>query len=82
MRIYRSNVEYYRTRLSLKPKAQLDENVQAFIDRLAQSDKTILNAFKLTLDGRALTEQEAKRFIAYIRSELNDKKAPPQNTSS
>ncbi|WP_026021279.1 helix-turn-helix domain-containing protein [Paenibacillus senegalensis] len=46
-----------------------DENIQQFINHLELSDETILQKYKLQIDGRELTPDEAKRFIAFIRAE-------------
>ncbi|MFB5763506.1 helix-turn-helix domain-containing protein [Paenibacillus medicaginis] len=53
------------------PQTQNDTepNVKQFIDQLELSDKDILNRFNLMIDGRSLSEEEAKRFIAFIRME-------------
>lgn len=47
----------------------LDECVKDFLDHLELSDGAILEKFKLVIDGRELTEEEAKRFIAFVRAE-------------
>ncbi|MFB5267039.1 helix-turn-helix domain-containing protein [Paenibacillus enshidis] len=53
------------------PQTQIDmePDVKQFIDHLELSDKNILNRFNLMIDGRSLSEEEAKRFIAFIRME-------------
>ncbi|MDF2964293.1 MAG: Xre family transcriptional regulator [Paenibacillus sp.] len=40
-----------------------------FTDSLELSDQEILRKFNLTIDGKALTIEEARRFIAFIRAE-------------
>jgi transcriptional regulator with XRE-family HTH domain len=47
----------------------MDPDVKQFIDHLELSDKDILSRFNLMIDGRSLSEEEAKRFIAFIRME-------------
>jgi hypothetical protein len=47
----------------------LDEDVGAFVDRLELSDEEILSKFALTVDGRQLSPEEARRFIAFVRAE-------------
>ncbi|MEK3785710.1 MULTISPECIES: helix-turn-helix domain-containing protein [Paenibacillus] len=47
----------------------LPSEMQQFIDQLELSDKDILNRFNLTIDGRSLSEDEARRFIAFVRME-------------
>jgi transcriptional regulator with XRE-family HTH domain len=53
----------------------LDQEVQQFVDQLELSDEDLLARFSLTIDGRQLTDEEAKRFIAFVRAErmLNSK---------
>lgn len=43
--------------------------IQDFADSLELSDDSILEKFTLTIDGKELTPEEAKRFIAFIRAE-------------
>jgi hypothetical protein len=50
-----------------------DKDTQAFVRGLAFSDDHILEQFVLTLDGRNLTRDEAKSFIAFIRAERSSK---------
>lgn len=47
----------------------LDTEVRSFVDGLELSDEDLLERFNLTVDGRKLTEDEAKRFIAFVRME-------------
>jgi transcriptional regulator with XRE-family HTH domain len=51
------------------PHMVLDEDVGAFVDRLELSDEEILSKFALTVDGRQLSPEEARRFIAFVRAE-------------
>jgi transcriptional regulator with XRE-family HTH domain len=46
-----------------------DPNVQQFVDGVELSDQALLDKFALTVDGRKLTPDEAKRFIAFIRAD-------------
>ena len=50
-------------------KAELDREVREFVDDLELSDEAILQKFRLKVDGRDLTIEEAKRFIAFVRAE-------------
>ncbi|MFC7678307.1 helix-turn-helix domain-containing protein [Paenibacillus sp. GCM10028914] len=50
-------------------KLSMDSNVREFVDGLELSDQDLLERFNLTVDGRKLTEEEAKRFIAFVRME-------------
>lgn len=47
----------------------LDREVGEFVDSLELSDDAIMDRFALTIDGRKLTPEEAKRFIAFVRAE-------------
>lgn len=50
-------------------KLLLKEDVASyFVDSLALDDEKLLDKFQLTLDGKPLTEEEAKGIIAYLRS--------------
>lgn len=51
------------------PDTTLDQDVRAFVDQLELSDADIMNKFSLTIDGKKLTTEEARRFIAFIRAE-------------
>jgi len=46
-----------------------DPDVKQFVDGLELSDQTLLDKYALTIDGRKLTAEEAKRFIAFIRAD-------------
>jgi transcriptional regulator with XRE-family HTH domain len=46
-----------------------DPDVKQFVDGLELSDQALLEKFALTVDGRKLTPDEAKRFIAFIRAD-------------
>ncbi|PZE20484.1 helix-turn-helix domain-containing protein [Paenibacillus xerothermodurans] len=49
----------------------LDVDVREFVDSLELSDSKILDKFSLTIDGKKLTPEESKRFIAFVRAERN-----------
>ncbi|RKN85666.1 helix-turn-helix domain-containing protein [Paenibacillus ginsengarvi] len=51
------------------PQTVLDRDIRDFVDSLELSDEKILEKFMLTIDGRKLTPEEAKRFIAFVRAE-------------
>ncbi|MCC3375987.1 helix-turn-helix domain-containing protein [Cohnella sp. REN36] len=51
------------------PTATLDEDVRHFVEQLELSDAELLERFALTIDGRKLTPEEARRFIAFIRAD-------------
>lgn len=47
----------------------MDEDVRDFVDALELSDKEVLERFDSMIDGKPLTEEEARRFIAFVRME-------------
>jgi transcriptional regulator with XRE-family HTH domain len=49
----------------------LDSEVRQFTDELELADTEILEHFALTIDGRKLSAEEARRFIAFVRAERN-----------
>lgn len=51
-----------------KEKKTPNSNEKEFVNSLELSDNQLLERFSLTLDGKKLTEQEAKGVIAYLRS--------------
>ncbi len=51
--------------------ATLDPDVRQFTDELELADDQLLDHFALTVDGRKLTAEEARRFIAFVRAERN-----------
>lgn len=51
--------------------ATLDTDVRQFADELELADDQLLDHFALTIDGRKLTAEEARRFIAFVRAERN-----------
>ncbi|WP_159882543.1 helix-turn-helix domain-containing protein [Paenibacillus puerhi] len=51
------------------PDMVLDSEVRLFVDSLELSDERIMQNFALTIDGKELTPEEAKRFIAFVRAE-------------
>ncbi|MFB5674315.1 helix-turn-helix domain-containing protein [Paenibacillus terreus] len=62
------SIDYLIGRIPRTPN-DMDPEVKQFIDHLELSDKDILSRFNLMIDGRSLSEEEAKRFIAFIRME-------------
>ncbi len=51
------------------PNPLTAEHVEMFTQSLELSDEKILEKFTLTVDGKELTPEEAKRFIAFVRAE-------------
>ena len=47
----------------------LSPDVSFFVDQLELSDEAILEKIEFTVDGRKLTAEEARRFIAFVRAE-------------
>ena len=66
--LYHVTVDYLVGRTS-NPEAVLEEPVREFIDQLELADDDLLKQFDLTIDGRKLTIEEARRFIAFVRAE-------------
>lgn len=66
------SVDYLLGR-SNDPKLTLKPETREFVDSLELSDQEIIKRFQLTIDGKALTAEEAKRFIAFIRAERSMK---------
>jgi hypothetical protein len=52
-----------------QPDKILDNDVRDFVDHLELSDDKIMERFALMIDGRKLTADEARRFIAFVRAE-------------
>ena len=50
------------------PEQIMDQDVREFVDRLELSDVDLLKQFSLTVDGKKLTPEEAKNFIAFVRA--------------
>lgn len=55
------------------PETILESDVRDFVDSLELADDNILDKFTLTIDGRKLTPEESKRFIAFVRAERSMK---------
>ena len=51
------------------PHMTLDPDVRAFADALELSDEELMERFALAIDGRKLSPDEARRFIAFVRAE-------------
>jgi transcriptional regulator with XRE-family HTH domain len=51
------------------PQVTLDEPIREFVDQLELADEELLKKFDLTIDGRKLSADEARRFIAFVRAE-------------
>lgn len=49
--------------------AYINPLVSDFIKRVELADNSVTDKYELTIDGRSLTPEETKRFIAFIRAE-------------
>jgi len=47
----------------------VDSDVRELLNRLELSDEAVMEKFVLTIDGRELTPEQTRSFIAFIRSE-------------
>lgn len=68
--LFQVSIDYLVGRTA-QTNATLDSDVRQFTDELELSDDEILSHFALTIDGRKLTAEEARRFIAFVRAERN-----------
>ncbi|WP_139995938.1 helix-turn-helix domain-containing protein [Paenibacillus paridis] len=66
--LFQVTVDYLIGRTSI-PQQTLTNDVRSFVDHLELSDDEILNKYQLSVDGRILTADETKRFIAFVRAE-------------
>jgi len=68
--LFEVSIDYLVGRTS-NAETTLDPEVRRFADELELSDDHLLDNFALTVDGRKLTAEEARRFIAFVRAERN-----------
>jgi len=66
--IFQVTVDYLIGRTD-DPHPTVNEHVKQFEDSLELADEKILERFSLLVDGRELTAEEARRFIAFVRAE-------------
>ncbi len=59
----------YIMRRTDDPTIKLDPEVAQLADSVELSDEQIFNKLTLKIDGRELTPEEAKRFIAFVRAD-------------
>src|SRR6478735_3808036 len=62
------SIDYLLGRTNLQ-QTVLDEDVRGFVENLDLTDESILQKFSLTVDGKKLSSEEARRFIAFVRAE-------------
>lgn len=65
---FKVSIDYLLGRTNLQHTI-LDNDVRDFVENLDLTDENILQKFSLTVDGRKLSPDEAKRFIAFVRAE-------------
>ncbi|MFS0723918.1 helix-turn-helix domain-containing protein [Paenibacillus sp. 1P07SE] len=70
--LFKVSIDYLVGRTEISDMV-LHEDTRSFVDRLELSDEEILEKFDLTIDGRKLTPDESRRFIAFVRAERNMK---------
>ncbi|WP_042165762.1 helix-turn-helix domain-containing protein [Paenibacillus gorillae] len=66
--LYQVSIDYLVGR-TMNPQSALSDDVRDFVDHLELSDDEILQKYNLSIDGRKLTAEETKRFIAFVRAE-------------
>lgn len=66
--LFHVSVDYLVGRTNA-PTSTLDEPIRDFVDHLELADEELLNKYDLTIDGRKLSAEEARRFIAFVRAE-------------
>lgn len=66
--LFKVSIDYLVGRTK-KPDTVMDEEIREFTDGLELSDAELLERFNLTIDGRKVSPEEAKRFIAFVRAE-------------
>lgn len=66
--LYHVSIDYLVGRTD-NPAAVLEAGVGEFVSSLELSDQEMMEKFAFSIDGRKLTAEEAKRFIAFIRAE-------------
>ncbi|MCM3629405.1 helix-turn-helix domain-containing protein [Paenibacillus glycanilyticus] len=66
--LYQVSIDYLVGRTQ-NTQAALSEDIRTFVDHLELSDEELLERYNLSVDGRKLTAEETKRFIAFVRAE-------------
>ncbi|MEK8126932.1 helix-turn-helix transcriptional regulator [Paenibacillus filicis] len=66
--LFRVTLDYLMGRTH-DPHQTLDPHIRSFVDQLELSDKLLVDQFALTVDGKKLSFEEARRFIAFVRAE-------------
>lgn len=66
--LYNVSVDYLVGRTDSSDQT-LEEPIRQFVNQLELSDTEILKKYTLAIDGKELTPEEARRFIAFVRAE-------------
>ncbi|MFD0714308.1 helix-turn-helix domain-containing protein [Paenibacillus sp. GCM10027626] len=64
--LFHVSVDYLVGRKIASPAG---DPIYVLVDQLELSDEQSLKKFRLTIDGRQLTLEEVRRFIAFVRAE-------------
>jgi transcriptional regulator with XRE-family HTH domain len=68
--LFQVSLDYLAGRTT-QPTTTLDADIRQFSDELELANNELLEKYILTIDGRKLTVEEARRFIAFVRAERN-----------
>lgn len=68
--LFQVSLDYLAGRTQ-QANAVLDADVRKFADELELANSDLLEKFAFTIDGRKLSPDEARRFIAFVRAERN-----------
>lgn len=66
--LYKVSIDYLVGRTSLSQHT-ITNDIRAFVDQLELADEELIIKYNLTIDGKLLTSDEMKKFIAYVRAE-------------
>ncbi|MFD2611104.1 helix-turn-helix domain-containing protein [Paenibacillus gansuensis] len=66
--LFKVSIDYLIGRTS-ETSAVPEPAVHDFVSELELSDEELLEKYNLMIDGKKLTKEEARRFIAFIRAE-------------
>ncbi|SFT03178.1 helix-turn-helix domain-containing protein [Paenibacillus sp. BC26] len=70
--LFKVSVDYLVGRTNV-PHITLDEPVREFVDQLELSEEDLLSRLALAIDGKKLSLEETRRFVAFVRAERNMK---------
>ncbi|SDX65496.1 helix-turn-helix domain-containing protein [Paenibacillus sp. CF384] len=70
--LFKVSVDYLVGRTNV-PHITLDEPVREFVDQLELSEEDLLSRLALAIDGKKLSPEETRRFVAFVRAERNMK---------